>query len=215
MLEICNRWHVNVNIPHNALFLEARSGCYHVVLSLGDHLVLSNSLAENLKYLLIDLWLLESLRSKTNLAVRQMNGIIRETWHHTVNRLVQQGSRQLARQVEDVGMTEQSQRYHVALTIHNRHRQNPAATLSKQAEFTRTLNILSLLGEWQVKHFNGYAIQHIWCLSQARIKWKGCGRKGIWHKNGGMMEVGCWLVRMESCPPGWLVCLPLLSSLAP
>jgi len=28
---------------------------------------------------------------------------------------------------------------------------------------------------------------HIWCLSQARIKWDGYGRKGIWHKNG-----GCW-----------------------
>jgi len=29
-----------------------------------------------------------------------------------------------------------------------------------------------------------YASQRIWCLSQARIKWEGCGRKGIWHKNG-------------------------------
>jgi len=31
----------------------------------------------------------------------------------------------------------------------------------------------------------GYAIQHIWYLSQARIDWEGCGRKGIWHENGG------------------------------
>jgi len=30
----------------------------------------------------------------------------------------------------------------------------------------------------------GYAIQHIWCLSQARIKCQGCGRKGIWRKMG-------------------------------
>jgi len=27
----------------------------------------------------------------------------------------------------------------------------------------------------------GYASQHIWCLSQARINWQGCGRKGIWR----------------------------------
>ena len=25
----------------------------------------------------------------------------------------------------------------------------------------------------------------IWCLSQASINWEACGRKGIWHKNGG------------------------------
>jgi len=24
----------------------------------------------------------------------------------------------------------------------------------------------------------------IWCLSQARINWEGCGRKGTWHKMG-------------------------------
>ena len=36
----------------------------------------------------------------------------------------------------------------------------------------------------------GYASQHIWCLSQARINWEGCVRKGIWHKNGGMAEMG-------------------------
>jgi len=31
----------------------------------------------------------------------------------------------------------------------------------------------------------GYATQHIWCLSRARIKWEGCGRKGIWRKKWG------------------------------
>jgi len=35
------------------------------------------------------------------------------------------------------------------------------------------------------KQATGYASQHIWCLSQARINWDGCGRKGIRHKNGG------------------------------
>jgi len=36
----------------------------------------------------------------------------------------------------------------------------------------------------------GYVGQQIWCLSQAKINWEGCGRKGIQRKNGGMMEVG-------------------------
>jgi len=36
---------------------------------------------------------------------------------------------------------------------------------------------------------DSYAIQHIWCLSQARINWEGCGRKGIRHTIWGMMEV--------------------------
>jgi len=31
----------------------------------------------------------------------------------------------------------------------------------------------------------GYASQHIWCLSQARINWESCVRKGILRKNGG------------------------------
>jgi len=31
----------------------------------------------------------------------------------------------------------------------------------------------------------GYASQHTWCLSQARINWEGCVRKGILRKNGG------------------------------
>jgi len=35
------------------------------------------------------------------------------------------------------------------------------------------------------------ASQHICCQSQARIKWEGCGRKGIRRKNEGTTEVGC------------------------
>jgi len=56
-----------------------------------------------------------------------------------------------------------------------------------------------------------YAIQHIWCISQARINWEGCGRKGI-HKIGGMMEVGELIVWMGWHPAGFSVDLPLLSS---
>ena len=41
-----------------------------------------------------------------------------------------------------------------------------------------------------------YASQHIWCLSQARINWEGCGRKGIWRKNGGIDGVGL-LIRLD------------------
>jgi len=34
----------------------------------------------------------------------------------------------------------------------------------------------------------------IWCLSQARIDLDGCDGKGIWRKNGWMMEVGTLIV---------------------
>jgi len=37
----------------------------------------------------------------------------------------------------------------------------------------------------QINQATGYASQHIWYLSQARINWEGCVRKGILHKNGG------------------------------
>jgi len=61
-----------------------------------------------------------------------------------------------------------------------------------------------------------FANQHIWCLSQARINWEGCGRKGIRRKNGGgMMEVGRWLARIEWRSSGLSVCLPRISSLGP
>jgi len=39
---------------------------------------------------------------------------------------------------------------------------------------------------------------HIWWLSQARINWEACDRKGIQRKIGGMMEVGALMFRM-----GW------------
>jgi len=39
-------------------------------------------------------------------------------------------------------------------------------------------------GNWVCNQATEYASQHTWCLSQARINWEGCGRKGIWHKNG-------------------------------
>jgi len=55
----------------------------------------------------------------------------------------------------------------------------------------------------------GYASQNIWCVSQARINWEGCGRKVIRRRMRGMMEVGHWLVQMEWYPAGLSVCLPL------
>jgi len=42
------------------------------------------------------------------------------------------------------------------------------------------LAIITLLNQ-----ATGYASQHIWCLSQARINWEGCARKGIRRENGG------------------------------
>ena len=43
----------------------------------------------------------------------------------------------------------------------------------------------SYLNCYTANQATGYASQHIWCLSQARINWEGWGRKGIWRKNGG------------------------------
>jgi len=50
----------------------------------------------------------------------------------------------------------------------------------------------------------GYASQHIWCLSQARINWECCGRKGIWHKNGGN-EGGGSLISPDGVVPSRIV----------
>ena len=69
-----------------------------------------------------------------------------------------------------------------------------------------------VLVTWNTNQASRYAIQHTWCLFQARINWEGCGRKGIWRKIGGMMEVGALLVWMGWRPAGLSVHLPLLSS---
>ena len=42
-------------------------------------------------------------------------------------------------------------------------------------------------------------------------KWEGCGRNSIGRKNGGIMEVGCWLVQMEWHLDGQCDCLSLSS----
>ena len=62
-----------------------------------------------------------------------------------------------------------------------------------------------------VNHVTGYTSQHIWCLSHARIKWKGCSRKGIRCKNGRWWK---WVTdesRWSDPSDGWLdgrcVCL--------
>jgi len=57
-----------------------------------------------------------------------------------------------------------------------------------------------------------YAIQHVWYLSQARINWEGCGRKGIPRKTGGIMAVGASMVQMAWHLARLSVHLPLLSS---
>jgi len=50
----------------------------------------------------------------------------------------------------------------------------------------------------------GYASQHIWCLSQAKINWEGCGRKGIRHKNGGDDLRGS-LISPDEVASSWIV----------
>jgi len=57
-------------------------------------------------------------------------------------------------------------------------------------------------------------IQASWCLSQARIKWEGCGRKASGIKMGDVGG-GSLISRDEVAPTLIVMCLPLLSSLAP
>jgi len=51
----------------------------------------------------------------------------------------------------------------------------------------------------------GYESQHICCLSQARINWKGCDRKGIRHKNGD--DGGGSLISRDGVAPSHIVCV--------
>ena len=61
--------------------------------------------------------------------------------------------------------------------------------------FCMILNCMKLTKPQGVQPSHGGMQSSIFlCLSQARIKWKGCGRKGIRRKNGGVMEVARWLV---------------------
>jgi len=57
--------------------------------------------------------------------------------------------------------------------------------------------------------------EYIRCLSQARENIQGCVRKGVRHKNGGLMEARALIVRMGWHPSGMLEHSPLLSSPAP
>jgi len=41
-------------------------------------------------------------------------------------------------------------------------------------------------------------------VSQARINWEGCGRKGFWHKNGGT-DGGGLLISPDGVAPTWIV----------
>ena len=63
-----------------------------------------------------------------------------------------------------------------------------------------------------VNQATGYASQQIWCLSQARINWEGCVRKGIQHKNGGDGRGGApiSLDGVAVHPDCWCICLRYL-----
>ena len=62
-------------------------------------------------------------------------------------------------------------------------------------------------------HATGYASQHIWCLFQAMIKWKGCSRKGIRRKIGGKMEIGGPLISSDAATPSKMVSVSATVSL--
>ena len=55
-------------------------------------------------------------------------------------------------------------------------------------------------------HATAYASQHIWCLSQARIKWEGCGRKGIRRKKMGG-DVGGSMIIPDGVAPSRIICV--------
>ena len=62
---------------------------------------------------------------------------------------------------------------------------------------------------WYMNQATGYASEHIWCLSQARINWEGCVRKSILRKMVGMAEVGA-PINLDGVavhPDCWCVCL--------
>jgi len=71
------------------------------------------------------------------------------------------------------------------------------------------LVIIKLLFCYQA---TGYASQHIWCLSQARINWEGCAGRASGIKMVAMAKVGHQLVWIGGSLSGLLVCLPVLSS---
>jgi len=69
-------------------------------------------------------------------------------------------------------------------------------------------SLLSMLGKGPIYCYccqaTGYASQHIWRLTQSRINWEGCGRKGILHKDGGD-DGGGSLISPYGVAPSWIV----------
>jgi len=68
----------------------------------------------------------------------------------------------------------------------------PSTTVTQQQEHFAQLSVLSNTPE-----------QHICCSFQARIKWEGCGKKGIRQKNGG--EDGVSLISPDGVSPSRMV----------
>ena len=46
-----------------------------------------------------------------------------------------------------------------------------------------------------------HASQRIWCLSQDKVKWEGCGRKGIRRKKWGEDDGGGSLISLDKVAP--------------
>jgi len=71
----------------------------------------------------------------------------------------------------------------------------PRVIVSRISQHNVTTH-LRCSGNFKHEPTTGYASQHIWCLSQARINWEGCSMKGVSRKNGGM---GMWVADLS----GW------------
>jgi len=65
-----------------------------------------------------------------------------------------------------------------------------------------TVQMFTYLFNSYSKQSSRYAIWHIWCLSQARINWEGCGMKSIRRKTGGRWRWGGSMVQIGRHPAG-------------
>jgi len=100
------------------------------------------------------------------------------------------------------------QQWSVILSIHS-HIKNPGFSQNNLWKSAKWIHLLAGYIWLWLNTATGYASQHIWCLSHARINWEGCTRKGIRHKNGGNGRDGApiSLDGVTVHPDFWSVCL--------
>jgi len=81
------------------------------------------------------------------------------------------------------------------------------------SQFISCCSLYIILAQNKPSHW--YASHHYSVPVPSQENWEGCGRKGIWRKNGGIVEVGALIVHMGWRPDRLSVHLPMLSFPAP